>query len=79
MKPSNGLHTSLREGLFVLLSVHGFLVSLESATMSSVNASYLLHTVWIEFVAMEDKLNEEARNRGSHVLICMPPVGLPES
>ena len=79
MKPSNGLHTILREGLFVLLSVHGFLVSLESATMTSDYASYLLHTVWIEFVVMEDKLNEEARNRGSHVLICTPPVGLPES
>ena len=56
----------------------GILVSLESATMTSDYASYLLHTVWIEFAAMEDKLNE-ARNRGSHVLICMPPIGLPES
>ena len=55
------------------------LVSPESATMTSDYASYLLHTVWIEFVAMEDKLNEEARNRGPHVLIYMPPVGLPES
>ena len=44
----------------MLLSVHGFLVSLESATMTPDYASYLLHTRWIEFVAMEDKLNEEA-------------------